>query len=323
EIAAITSVVGAAFGGALAVTASSGPGIALKSEGIGLGVITELPMVIVNVQRGGPSTGLPTKTEQSDLLLSLFGRNGESPLPVLAAATPADCFEMAQEAMRIAVEHMTPCILLTDGYIANGSEPWRIPALSELTPIRVKHPTGDDLNGDAYKPYLRDEQLVRPWAVPGTPGLEHRVGGLEKSDITGNVDYSPTNHHHMTLTRQKKIDLIADRIPQQDVFGDASGKLLVVSWGGTFGATRTAVQRMREAGKSVSHAHIRYMNPFPKNLGDVVKSFDRVLIPELNLGQLRLLIRAHFLVDAVGLNKVQGKPFKVAELTAKMEELLG
>ncbi|MBX3436903.1 MAG: 2-oxoacid:acceptor oxidoreductase subunit alpha, partial [Planctomycetaceae bacterium] len=323
EIAAITSVIGAAFGGALAVTASSGPGIALKGEGIGLAVMTELPLVIINVQRGGPSTGLPTKTEQSDLFLSYFGRNGDCPLPLLAAQSPGDCFDMAQEAMRIAVSHMTPVFLLTDGYIANGAEPWLIPKLSDLKPIKVTHPTEPNGNGEGYLPYLRDERLVRPWAIPGTPGLEHRLGGLEKSDRTGNVDYDPRNHHHMVETRQRKIDLIADDIPEQDVFGPDQGELLVVSWGGTYGAVRTAVDRCLKAGKSVAHCHIRYVNPFPRNLETILRSYKKVLVPELNMGQMRLILRGKFLVDAQGYNKIQGKPFLVSELIAKIDEMLG
>jgi len=321
EIAAMCAVVGGAFAGDLCITASSGPGICLKGEAMGLGMITELPMVIVNVQRGGPSTGLPTKTEQSDLLQAMYGHNGESPIPVVAAATPADCFSMAQEAMRIAVEFMTPVILLSDGYIANGAEPWKIPDISELKPIRVEHPT--QLNGDGeYRPYERDERLVRPWALPGTPGLEHRLGGLEKADGTGNVDYSPENHQHMTDVRQAKVDGIAEFIPEQDVEGPESGDLLVLSWGGTYGAVRTAVSRCQKAGHSVAHAHLRYLNPFPRNLGELLAKYEKVLIPELNGGQLRTLIRARYLVDAIGLNKVQGKPFHVAEVADKIETLL-
>lgn len=322
EIAAITSVIGAAFGGALAVTASSGPGIALKGEGIGLAVMTELPLVIINVQRGGPSTGLPTKTEQSDLFLSYFGRNGDCPLPLLAAQSPGDCFHMAQEAMRIAVGHMTPVFLLTDGYIANGAEPWLIPKLSDLKPIRIVHPTEPNGNGEGFLPYLRDERLVRPWAIPGTPGLEHRLGGLEKSDRTGNVDYDPRNHHHMVQTRQRKIDLISQDIPEQTVHGPDSGELLVVSWGGTYGAVRTAVDRCLKAGRSVAHCHLRYINPFPDNLGTILRSYRKVLVPELNMGQMRLILRGKYLVDAQGYNKIQGKPFLVSELIAKIEEML-
>lgn len=320
EIAAMAAVVGASYAGEFAVTASSGPGICLKAEAMGLGVMTELPMVIVNVQRGGPSTGLPTKTEQSDLLLSMFGRNGDSPLPILAASGPGDCFDMAQEAFRIAVQFMTPVVLLTDGYIANGAEPWRIPKISELHPIEVTHPGP---NGDSdFLPYARNEQLARPWASPGTAGLEHRVGGLEKSDGTGNVDYNPLNHEHMVKTRQAKVAGIANHIPEQTVEGPESGELLVLSWGGTCGATRTAVRQCLRSGKSVAHAHLKYLNPMPSNLGELIGRYKKVLIPELNTGQLRLLIRSYFLVDAVGYNKIQGKPFLVSELVSKIDELL-
>jgi 2-oxoglutarate ferredoxin oxidoreductase subunit alpha len=321
EIAAMSSIVGAAFGGALSVTASSGPGICLKGEAMGLGLMTELPMVIVNVQRGGPSTGLPTKTEQSDLLLSMFGRNGDSPLPIVAAASPGDCFEMAQEAMRIAVEHMIPVLFLTDGYIANGAEPWRIPDVSSLRPIKVEQKTS--LNGDdEFFPYQRDDNLARPWGIPGSPGLEHRVGGLEKSNITGNVDYDPDNHERMSLLRAEKVERVANSIPEQEVLGPESGELLVISWGGTYGAVRTAVQRSVDGGKSVAHAHLRYINPFPSNLGDLISRYDKVLIPELNTGQLSLLIRAKYLVDAVGQNKIQGKPFLVGEIVEKIDSML-
>lgn len=332
EIAAMSAVCGAAYAGEIAATASSGPGIVLKGEAMNLGVMTELPMVIVDVQRGGPSTGLPTKTEQADLLLAMFGRNSESPVPIVAAASPGDCFYMVQEAVRIAVQFMTPVILLTDGYLANGSEPWRIPKLADLPPIEVKHPAGKSAakgangyftaEGD-YLPYYRDNRLVRPWAVPGTPGLEHRVGGIEKRDITGNIDYAPDNHQHMVDTRAKKVANIAEAIPEQEVFGDAKGKLLALSWGGTYGAVRAAVEQMREAGKSVSHAHLRYLNPFPKNLGMILRNYERILVPELNSGQLLLLVRGKFLVDAKGFNKVQGKPFLVRELVEQMQAVVG
>ena len=334
EIAAMASVCGAAFAGNIAVTASSGPGICLKGEAMGLGFMTELPMIIVDVQRGGPSTGLPTKTEQSDLLLAMFGRNGDSPLPILAACSPGDCFSLVQEAVRIAVEFMTPVIFLTDGYIANGAEPWRVPKFSELKPITVVHPQGrkaghfsDEANGNGngdaeFLPYKRNEKMARPWAIPGTPGLEHRIGGLEKADITGNVDYSPANHHKMVMNRVNKVAGIANHIPLQEVLGPDSGKLLVLSWGGTFGAVRTAVQGCLEQGKSVAHAHLRYMNPFPRNLEEILKRYDKVLIPELNTGQLRFLVRAKFLVDAQGLNKIQGKPFVVHEIVTKIDEVL-
>ncbi len=323
EIAAITSIIGASYGGSLAVTASSGPGIALKGEGIGLAVMTELPLVIINVQRGGPSTGLPTKTEQSDLYLSYFGRNGDCPMPLLAAQSPGDCFFMIQEAMRIAVEHMTPVFLLTDGYIANGAEPWRIPQLSELRPIRVSHPQVSNGNGDGFLAYLRDENLVRPWAIPGTPGLEHRIGGIEKSDGTGNVDYDPNNHEHMTRIRAEKIERIALDIPEQTVHGPEDAELLVVSWGGPYGAVRTAVERSLAEGKSVAHCHLKYINPFPRNLGDILRRHPLVLVPELNTGQLRFILRGKYLVDAQGYNKIKGKPFLVSELMAKIDETLG
>lgn len=340
EIAAMSSVCGAAFAGHIAVTASSGPGICLKGEAMGLGFMTELPMIIVDVQRGGPSTGLPTKTEQSDLLLAMFGRNGDSPLPILAACSPGDCFSLVQEAVRIAVEFMTPVIFLTDGYIANGAEPWRVPKFADLKPITVVHPQGrttghfgSEGNGEGnghgngegepeFLPYKRNEKMARPWAIPGTPGLEHRIGGLEKADITGNVDYSPANHHKMVMNRVNKVAGIANYIPLQEVEGPASGKLLVLSWGGTFGAVRTAVHNCIEQGKSVAHAHLRYMNPFPRNLGEILKRYDKVLIPELNSGQLSLLIRAKYLVDAQGLNKIQGKPFVVHEIVTKVDEVL-
>ncbi len=332
EIAAMSAVCGASFAGEIAATASSGPGIVLKGEAMNLGVMTELPMVIINVQRGGPSTGLPTKTEQADLLLAMYGRNSESPVPIVAAASPGDCFYMVQEAVRLAVQFMTPVMLLTDGYLANGSEPWRIPSFADLPPIEVKHPKGKAQSpssngyftptGD-YLPYYRDSRLVRPWAIPGTAGLEHRVGGIEKRDITGNIDYAPDNHQHMVDTRFNKVANIADAIPEQDVLGDAKGELLALSWGGTYGAVRAAVEQMREAGKSVSHAHMRYMNPFPKNLGAILKNYKQVLIPELNSGQLSLLIRGKFLVDAKGYNKVQGKPFLVRELVDKMKSMVG
>lgn len=321
EIAAMAATVGAAYGGQLAVTASSGPGICLKGEAMGLGMITELPMVIINVQRGGPSTGLPTKTEQSDLLLVMYGRNGESPLPVVAAQTPGDCFWAIQDALRLAVEFMTPVVLLTDGYIANGAEPWLVPKAADIKPILANYPTEAN-SEDGYMPYLRDERLVRPWAKPGTAGLEHRVGGLEKRDVTGNVEYSPANHQHMSDTRARKIANIADFIPEQEVDGQETGDLLVLSWGGTFGSVRTAVRQAQKDGLSVSHAHLRYLNPFPRNLGKLISGFKKVLIPELNLGQLSLIIRSTFLIDAVSLNKIQGKPFKVGEVYHKITDVL-
>jgi 2-oxoglutarate ferredoxin oxidoreductase subunit alpha len=321
EIAAVTSAIGAAFGGAMAVTTSSGPGIALKQEGIGLAVMTELPLLIINVQRGGPSTGLPTKTEQADLLQAICGRNGECPLPVIAARSPADCFDVAQEAWRLATRYMTPVMMLTDGYIANGSEPWRVIDMKTLPPMEVKHPE-PVAEGETFYPYARDERLARPWAVPGTPGLMHRIGGLEKQDITGNVNYEPANHQHMVNLRAKKVADIALDIPLQEVNGPAKGKLLVLSWGGTYGACATAVRETQELGVSVAHAHLRYLNPFPRNLGDLLRSYDKVLVPELNRGQLKLLVRGEYLVDAIGLNKVQGKPFSVHEIVAKIHELV-
>ena len=325
EIAAMTAVVGAAFAGEMAVTASSGPGIALKAEAMGLAVMAELPMIVVSVQRGGPSTGLPTKTEQSDLMQAMYGRNGECPMPVIAASSPSDCFDAAQEAWRIAVRYMAPVILLTDGYIANGSEPWRIPDISTLRATEVKHPgppeNGDSENGDSFMPYARDERLARPWAKPGTKGLTHRIGGLEKQDVTGNVSYDPLNHQHMIDTRAAKVAGIADDIPLQEVDGPDSGDLLVVSWGGPYGACATAVHSAQLSGHSVSHCQLRYLNPFPRNFGDVLKRFKKVLVVELNSGQLRQLIRAEFLLDAIGLNKVQGKPFSVAEIETRVKEL--
>lgn len=319
EIAAVTSAVGAVFGGSLAMTASAGPGISLKSEGINLAHMVELPLVIADIQRAGPSTGMPTKTEQGDLYQCMFGRNSDSACAIVAPATPGDCFYMAIEAFRLATKFMTPVYYLSDGYLGNGAEPWRIPSASEFEPIFITHPT----DPSAFAPYRRDpDTLARPWAIPGTPGLEHRIGGLEKADVTGNVNYDPLNHEKMTRLRNEKIERIANFIPEQEVYGDPEGELLVLSWGSTYGAAITAVDKLREEGASVSHAHLRYLNPFPKNLGDIISHFNQVLIPELNLGQLRLLIRAKFLVDAQGLSKVQGTPFKVSEILAKCEELL-
>ena len=321
EIAAATAAIGAAFAGEMSVTASSGPGIALKGEALGLAVMTELPMLVINVQRGGPSTGLPTKTEQADLFQAMYGRNGECPMPIIAARSPSDCFEVAQEAWRLAVRYMTPVFLLTDGYIANGSEPWRVPEISEIPKIPIEHP-GPIANGDEFMPYERDERLSRPWAVPGTPTLEHRLGGLEKQDITGNVSYDPDNHEHMCKLRAQKVANIADDIPLQKLDGPSTGDLLVLSWGGPFGSCATAVHEAQAAGKKVSHCHLRYLNPFPKNFADILQDFDKILIPELNLGQLSSIIRSMFLIDTIALNKVQGKPFSVAEISEKMEEIL-
>lgn len=326
EIAAVTAAIGASFAGEMAVTGSSGPGIALKGEALGLAVMTELPMIVINVQRGGPSTGLPTKTEQADLLQVMYGRNGECPMPIIAAAGPADCFDSIQEAWRIAVEYMTPVFFLTDGYIANGSEPWRIPDVSDLKPTKVEYAEPMP-NGDEFLPYQRDEKLARPWARPGTPTLMHRVGGLEKQDITGSVSYDPANHQHMIDTRAKKVANIAEGIPLQEVDGppgqkELGGDLLVVSWGGPYGSCATAVHAAQAAGKSVAHCHLRYLNPFPKNFEQILRSYKKVLMPELNCGQLRTLVRSQFLVDAIGLNKVQGKPFSVGEIVEKIDEVL-
>ncbi len=323
EIAAVTAALGASFGGAMGVTASSGPGIALKGEAMGLAVMTELPMIIINVQRGGPSTGLPTKTEQADLMQAVFGRNGECPMPVIAARSPADCFDCAIEAWRIATQFMVPVIVLTDGYLANGSEPWKLPKMSELPRIHVKHPEGkENGSGEPFRPYARDEYLARPWAIPGTKGLMHRIGGLEKQDITGNVSYDPMNHQHMVDTRAKKISCLAQTLPPQTVDGPEQGKLLVVSWGGTFGSCSTATAEARQQGLSVAHCHLRYVYPFPANLGEVLRRYDKVLVPELNKGQLRMLLRSEYLIDALGFNKVQGKPFAVGELVEKIQQVL-
>jgi 2-oxoglutarate ferredoxin oxidoreductase subunit alpha len=321
EIAACTAAIGASYAGEMGVTASSGPGLALKAEALGLAVMTELPLLVINVQRGGPSTGLPTKTEQADLLQMMFGRNGECPVPIVAASSPSDCFALAQEAWRIAVRYMTPVIVLSDAYIANGSEPWRIPEPSELERIAVKHPAAAG-DGEPFAPYDRDERLARPWAIPGTPGLAHRIGGLEKQDITGNVSYDPANHQHMVNLRADKVARIAQEIPPARVRGAESGKLLILSWGGTYGACVTALDHLLARGKSVAHCHLRHLNPFPRNLGDVLNRYDTVLIPELNTGQLKLLVRAQFLIDAIGLNKVQGKPFTVGEIVESAEKLL-
>ena len=320
EIAAACAAIGAAYGGQMAVTCSSGPGIALKGEAMGLAVMLELPMILLNVQRGGPSTGLPTKTEQSDLLQVLFGRNGEAPIPVLAARSPADCFDTAVEAWKLAVSLMSPVIVLSDGYIANGSEPWLIPQVDELPHIEIHHPQRNDSEGQ-FLPYARDALLARPWAIPGTPELMHRVGGLEKEDGTGNISYDAENHQKMVNIRAQKVANAAQLIPPQHVDGPASGELLVVSWGGTYGAVLTAVHQARQEGRSVAHCHLRHMNPFPSNLGEILSRYKRVLVPELNLGQLRMLLRSRYLIDAIGFNKVKGKPFAVHELVEKIDEL--
>jgi 2-oxoglutarate ferredoxin oxidoreductase subunit alpha len=320
EIAAIGAALGASYGGALGLTGTSGPGMALKAEMLGLAVMVELPLVVIDVQRAGPSTGMPTKTEQSDLLQVLFGRNGDSPIPVVAPATPAECFDYAIEAWRIALRHMTPVVYLSDAFLATGSEPWRIPELEGLPDLRVPNRT----ERAGFYPYERDpETLARPWAVPGTPGLEHRIGGLEKLDVLGTISYDPDNHHQMQLLRAEKVARIARDIPPLEVFGPPEGELLILGWGSTYGAIRSAVERLQEQGQKVAHAHMRHLNPFPTNTGDVVRAYKRVLIPELNMGQLRMLIRSMFLVDAEGFNLVRGKPFQISEIQAKAEQVLG
>ena len=324
EIAAISSAIGAAYGGALAVTATSGPGMALKAEAMGLAVMLEIPLLIIDIQRGGPSTGLPTKTEQSDLLQAYYGRNGECPMPVISASTPADCFDVAYEAARIAINHMTPVILLSDGYIANGAEPWKFPKEEDLKPIPVTFKTELADGEEKYLPYVRDEKLTRPWALPGTPGLEHRIGGIEKQNLTGNVNYEPENHQLMVNIREEKIARIADHIPEQQLdSGPEKGKILVLGWGSTYGAIKSAVADLQARGETVSHAHLRYVRPFPKNLGDIIKNFDKVLIPEINNGQLIKIIRDVYMVDAAGYNKVMGIPITKTEMIMKLEELLG
>jgi 2-oxoglutarate/2-oxoacid ferredoxin oxidoreductase subunit alpha len=323
EIAAICSAIGASFGGTLGVTASSGPGIALKGEAMGLAVMLEIPLVIINVQRGGPSTGLPTKTEQADLFQALYGRNGEAPMPVISASSPSDCFTAIYEAVRISVEHMTPVIFLSDGYIANGAEPWKFPISEELKPITPPFINGEDLNGAPFLPYKRDEKLARRWAIPGVKGLEHRIGGIEKENETGNISYDPENHELMVKIRQEKVDRLADYIPLQTIdAGNEAGKLLILGWGSTYGAIKTAVRELKAEGLDVSHAHLTYLNPFPKNLGEMLKNFDKVLIPEMNNGQLVQLIRAKYLVDAIGFNKIKGIPFTVDELKEKVRPLV-
>lgn len=319
EIAAMGSAIGAAYGGAFSVTGSSGPGICLKSEAIGLAVMLELPLVILNVQRGGPSTGLPTKTEQADLLQAMFGRHGESPLPILAAASPGDCFDTAIEAFRIAVRHCTPVFILSEAYLANGSEPWRIPSLQDMDPIVIRHP----VDADGLQPYARDAAtLARPWILPGTPGMEHCIGGLEKHPITGAVSYAPEHHEAMCRLRADKVARVADFIPELEVDGPQQATLLVLSWGGTCGAALTAVQRAREQGLSVAHAHLRYLNPFPRNMETLVTRYQKVMIPELNAGQLAMLIRDRFLVDVISFPKLRGQPFTVGEIEARIKELL-
>jgi 2-oxoglutarate/2-oxoacid ferredoxin oxidoreductase subunit alpha len=322
EIAGIGSAIGAAFGGALACTTTSGPGLALKAEMLGLAVIAELPLVLVNVQRGGPSTGMPTKTEQSDLLIALFGRHGEAPLPVIAAQSPADCFWAAMEAMRCAVKWMTPVILLTDGYLGNGSEPFKIPSKDELPKFDVKYQTTPNHDG-AYMPYKRDAKLIRPWAVPGTPGLEHRIGGLEKDSMSGMVSYDGMNHERMVLTRAQKIANVVEDVPDAVPFGAPTGDMLLVSWGGTFGSVRGATEQLQAQGKKVSHVHLRWLNPLPKNLGALMKGFKQVFVPEVNNGQLAFYLRGMFPgLDPKQFNRINGKPIKIAELAAKVLEAL-
>lgn len=319
EIAAVGAAIGAAFSGALGVTGTSGPGMTLKAEAIGLAIMVELPLVAINVQRGGPSTGLPTKTEQADLFQALYGRNSEAPVAIVAPASPVDCFDMAMEAVRLATTYMTPVILLTDGYIANGAEPWRIPTLDELPEIPVTFRT----DPEGFRPYDRDpETLARPWVRPGTLGLIHRIGGLEKEEGTGNVSYDPANHEKMVRLRAEKIAGIAKTLPPVEVAGPEEGKLLVVGWGSTYGAIATAVEALQARGASVARVHLRYISPFQSNLGEVLSRYEKVLVPELNLGQLVRILRAEFLVDAVGFNKIQGKPFQVAEILDKIEEIL-
>jgi 2-oxoglutarate ferredoxin oxidoreductase subunit alpha len=322
EIAGVGAALGAAFGGSLGVTTSSGPGIALKAETIGLAVSLELPLLVIDIQRSGPSTGMPTKTEQADLLQVLYGRNGEAPVPVVAACTPSDCFSAAVEAARIALRYRTPVVLLSDGYLANGSEPWLLPDVASLPDISVPFATEPNHEGDFW-PYLRDEAtLARPWAVPGTPGLEHRIGGLEKADGTGNISYDPENHDRMINLRAAKVAGIANDIPRLEVDHQDGSRLLVLGWGSTYGPIGAAVRRVRASGARVSVAHLRHLNPFPANLGEVLGSYDKVLIPEMNLGQLRMLVRARYLVDAVGYNKVRGLPFKAEELADAIIGLL-
>lgn len=323
EIAAIGAAIGGAYSGSIALTGTSGPGLALKSEALNLAVMAELPLVVVNVQRGGPSTGLPTKTEQADLLQALFGRNGESPIPVLAPATPGECFNMAIEAVRLAVKYMTPVLYLSDGYLANGSEPWMIPEVSKLPKIEVKYATRDTIQGSKFLPYLRNQKtLARPWAIPGNAGLEHRIGGIEKEDVSGNVSYDPLNHQKMVNLRAAKVAGIAEDIPPAELFGPESGDVLVMGWGGTYGAIVSAVEHLQKQGLKVASLHLRYLNPFPKNLGEILKRFKKVLVAELNLGQLAFLIRSKYLVDAKTLCKVQGKPFKIQELVEAVQNLL-
>lgn len=323
EIAAIGSAIGAAFGGNLAITTSSGPGIALKTEAIGLATMLELPLVICNIQRGGPSTGLPTKTEQADLLQAMYGRNGECPVVIIAAQSPADCFDAAYEACRIALEHMIPVFYLSDGYIANGSEPWKFPQTADLREIKTSFAKPEDKTDGKFLPYSRDEKLARPWAIPGTKGLEHRIGGLEKQNITGNISYDPENHEFMVKLRAERVERVADFIPEQKIDnGPEQGDILILGWGGTYGALKTATRDLLAEGLSVAHAHLRYMNPMPKNIEKVLRSYKKVLVPELNNGQLVRIIRDKFLIDAQPLNKIQGQPFTTVEIKNKVKEML-
>ena len=322
EIAAITSAIGAAYGGSLGVTTTSGPGMALKAEAMGLAVMLEIPLLIINIQRGGPSTGLPTKTEQSDLMQAYYGRNGECPMPIISASTPSDCFSAVFEAVRIAVQHMTPVIFLSDGYIANGAEPWKFPQVADLPTIKVEF-IKDKNDGDKFMPYLRDEKLVRPWAIPGTAGLEHRIGGLEKQDITGNINYEPENHQLMVNIRQQKIDNIADYIPDQTLdSGAEKGKILMLGWGSTYGAIKSACTQLQEQGYAVSHAHLRYIRPFPKNLKSIFANFETVIVPEINNGQLVKIIRDKYLIDAKPYNKIMGVPITKGELVDEIKKYL-
>jgi 2-oxoglutarate ferredoxin oxidoreductase subunit alpha len=323
EIAAITSAIGASYGGSLGVTTTSGPGMALKAEAMGLAVMLEIPLLIINVQRGGPSTGLPTKTEQSDLLQAYYGRNGECPMPVISASTPSDCFGAVYEAIRISVQHMTPVIFLSDGFIANGSEPWKFPKSDDLPKIDFQYKTQLGDHEEKFQPYLRDEKLVRPWAIPGTPGLEHRVGGIEKQNVTGNVSYDPDNHQLMVKIREEKVDKIAQYIPEQKLDnGPDKGKVLIIGWGSTYGAIKSAVIELLEDGYEVAHAHLRYVRPFPRNLGDMIKNYDKVLIPEINNGQLIKIIRDKYLVDAKGYNKIMGIPITKGELVDTVKKMV-
>jgi 2-oxoglutarate/2-oxoacid ferredoxin oxidoreductase subunit alpha len=323
EIAAITSAIGASYGGHLGITTTSGPGMALKAEAMGLAVMLEIPLLIINVQRGGPSTGLPTKTEQSDLMQAYYGRNGECPMPIISASTPSDCFDAVYEAFRISVQHMTPVIFLSDGYIANGAEPWKFPQSVDLPEIKTEFKTQLGDGEEKFQPYLRDEKLVRPWVIPGTPAMEHRIGGLEKQNITGNISYEPENHQLMVKIRQEKVDKIAEYIPEQKLdSGAEKGKVLVLGWGSTYGSIKSACAQLQAQGAAVSHAHIRYVRPFPKNLGDIIKNFDKVLIPELNNGQLIKIIRDVYMVDAKGYNKIMGIPFTKTELVEEIKTML-